>query len=89
MFMTLASYVFLGLLAGVLARFLVPGRDPMGLLGTVLLGIAGSFVGGFLYNLFITGSRDPLAFEPANLVGSVGGAFLLLLVMRMFGMMTD
>lgn len=89
MFETLASYVMSGLVAGVLARFLLPGRDPMGLLGTVLLGIAGSFLGGFLYNMFVTGNDDPMHFEWMNLVGSVGGAMVLLLLMRMFGMMAD
>lgn len=86
MFMTVISYVFLGLVAGVLARFLVPGRDPMGLLGTVLLGIAGSFMGGLLYNMFVTGSEDPMHFEQMNFIGSVVGAVVLLLIMRLFGM---
>jgi uncharacterized membrane protein YeaQ/YmgE (transglycosylase-associated protein family) len=45
--------LIIGLIAGFLARLLVPGRDPMGILQTILLGIVGSFIGGFLgYVLF-------------------------------------
>jgi uncharacterized membrane protein YeaQ/YmgE (transglycosylase-associated protein family) len=45
--------IVIGLIAGAVARLLVPGRDPMGILGTIVIGIIGSFVGGFLgYVLF-------------------------------------
>ena len=40
--------LIVGLIAGAIARLLVPGRDPIGLLGTIALGVLGSFVGGFL-----------------------------------------
>lgn len=83
---TVVSYSVFGLVAGLIARFLVPGRDPMGLIGTIVLGIAGSFGGGFAWNLFVNGSSDPLAFEPANFIGSIGGAIVLLLLMRIFGL---
>src|SRR5258708_7757244 len=43
--------IVIGLIAGAVARLLVPGRDPIGLLGTIVLGIVGSFVGGFIWNL--------------------------------------
>ena len=43
--------IIVGLIAGAVARLLVPGRDPIGILGTIVLGIVGSFVGGFLWNL--------------------------------------
>ena len=86
MLTTIISYSVFGLFAGLIARFLVPGPDPMGLIGTVLLGIAGSFGGGFAYNLLVNGSQDPFNFAPANFIGSIGGAVLLLILMRIFGL---
>ena len=67
--------LFIGLVAGFLARALVPGRDPMGIAGTILLGVAGSFVGGFLGRLLFNTQRTTAGF-----IGSVIGAVLLLLL---------
>lgn len=67
-----------GLIAGAIARLLVPGRDPMGILGTILLGIVGSFVGGFLARVLFNDTS-------IGLVGSVIGAILCLLVWRAIG----
>ncbi len=71
--MSLIAFLIVGLLAGALARLLVPGRDPMGLLATLLLGLAGSFVGGFLARALFNDDR-------VGLFGSVVGAIILLLV---------
>lgn len=71
-------FVF-GALAGYLARFLVPGRDPMGCLGTVALGVGGSFVGGTLAVLLFEGDFD---LSPSGFIGSVIGAILILLFVR-------
>ena len=74
--------LLLGLIAGAVARAVVPGEDPMGIAGTILLGIVGSFVGGFLANaLFVEGDQDD--FGPAGIIGSILGAILVLLVYRM------
>jgi uncharacterized membrane protein YeaQ/YmgE (transglycosylase-associated protein family) len=73
------SWLVVGLLAGAVARFLVPGRDPMGCLGTILLGVVGSFVGGFLWEL-IQFHRFEL--RPIGFIGSVVGAVLVLLFRR-------
>lgn len=73
------SYVVIGLLAGAVARFLVPGRDPMGCLGTILLGVIGSFVGGFLWEL-VQFHRFEL--RPIGFIGSVIGAVVVLLFRR-------
>lgn len=70
--MGIIGWLILGLVAGALARLLVPGRDPMGLLGTMLLGLAGSLVGGFLADLLFDD-------EAIGLFGSVVGAVLVLL----------
>ena len=73
-----------GLIAGALARLLVPGKDPMSLLGTWLLGVLGSFVGGFLgYVLFGHDINDG-AVQLSGIIGSVIGAIILLLIWRAF-----
>jgi uncharacterized membrane protein YeaQ/YmgE (transglycosylase-associated protein family) len=70
-----------GLIAGWIARALVPGDDSMGIGATMLLGIAGSFVGGFLFNaLFVEGDQD--GFQPVGLIGSILGAVVVLLLVR-------
>lgn len=81
---TILGWIIFGLVAGAIARFLVPGRDPMGCLGTMLLGIAGSFVGGFIYHLLFGGGNWS-DFNAASLLGSVLGAILLLLIGRKMG----
>jgi uncharacterized membrane protein YeaQ/YmgE (transglycosylase-associated protein family) len=76
----------IGLIAGAIARLLLPGRDPIGLLGTILLGVVGSFVGGFLLNLLFYHKLAPHRFHPAGIIGSIIGAFLVLLLIRVFGL---
>lgn len=78
---TIIGLLIVGLIAGALARLLVPGRDPMGCIGTMLLGIVGSYVGGALGSLIFDGDLD---LRQANsFIGAVVGAVLLLLVLRM------
>jgi uncharacterized membrane protein YeaQ/YmgE (transglycosylase-associated protein family) len=69
--------LLIGLIAGALARLLVPGRDPMGVGATILLGVAGSFVGGFLARVLFSSQETT-----AGLIGSVIGAVILLLIYR-------
>jgi uncharacterized membrane protein YeaQ/YmgE (transglycosylase-associated protein family) len=76
--------IIIGLIAGALARLLVPGRDRMGILGTILLGIVGSFVGGFLWNLVEYGHLTPI--HSVGILGSIVGAIIVLLIMRMTGL---
>jgi uncharacterized membrane protein YeaQ/YmgE (transglycosylase-associated protein family) len=74
--------LIVGLIAGALARLLVPGRDPMGVGATIVLGVVGSFIGGFLgYVLFHKDSTEG-ALQPSGIVGSVLGAVVALLVYR-------
>jgi uncharacterized membrane protein YeaQ/YmgE (transglycosylase-associated protein family) len=75
----LISYVVIGFLAGAVARFLVPGRDPMGCLGTILLGVVGSFVGGFIWELI---EFHRIELRPIGFIGSVLGAIVVLLLRR-------
>lgn len=69
-------------MAGLLARFLVPGRDPIRLGGTIVLGLVGSFVGGFLGYLLFGQDAAEGALQPSGLVGSVIGAVIALLLFR-------
>ena len=79
--MGIISMIVVGLIAGLIARAIMPGADPMGWLATILLGIVGSFVGGFLASmLFHRGTDNP--FEPAGIVGSIIGALIVLFIYR-------
>jgi uncharacterized membrane protein YeaQ/YmgE (transglycosylase-associated protein family) len=74
--------VIVGLIGGFVARALVPGRDALSLGGTLLLGIVGSFVGGFLgYVLFRNDGNDG-AFQASGIIGSIIGSIIALLVYR-------
>jgi len=76
--------IIIGLIAGAVARLLIPGRDPIGLLGTILLGIVGSFVGGFLQNLIQHHTLSIHSFHTVGIIGSIIGALILLLLLRLF-----
>lgn len=71
--MSIVWMILLGLIAGSIAKLLMPGKDPGGWIVTALLGIAGSIVGGFVFGaLGITGGG------PSGLIGSIVGAMILL-----------
>jgi uncharacterized membrane protein YeaQ/YmgE (transglycosylase-associated protein family) len=76
---TILGTLVIGLIVGVIAKFLMPGRDPGGFLITILLGIAGAFVAGFLGRLI--GWYEPG--QPAGFIASIIGAMLLLLGYRL------
>lgn len=80
--MGIIAFLIMGLIAGFVARLLMPGPDPMGWLGTMVLGIVGSFVGGTLAALIFGGSLDISA---SGLVGSIIGALLVLWAWRQWG----
>jgi uncharacterized membrane protein YeaQ/YmgE (transglycosylase-associated protein family) len=80
--MGLIVFLIVGLIAGFIARALVPGPDPMGWVGTMILGIIGSFVGGTLAALLFGGTLDV---TPAGLIGSVLGSIVVLLIWRAMG----
>jgi len=75
----LLSLLILVIIAGFLARLIVPGRDPMGFWGTVLLGIVGSFVGGLLFSLIF---EHVVMLRASGLIGSIIGAVIALLIYR-------
>jgi uncharacterized membrane protein YeaQ/YmgE (transglycosylase-associated protein family) len=74
--------ILVGLVVGFIARGLVPGPDPMGVAGTILLGIVGSFVGGFLGYVLFNKDLDEGALQPSGLIGSIIGAVLALIVLN-------
>ena len=80
--MGIIGFLLIGLLAGFIARALVPGPDPMGWLGTMVLGIVGSFVGGTLAALLFGGT---LELSAAGIIGSIIGAIIVLIVWRQVG----
>jgi uncharacterized membrane protein YeaQ/YmgE (transglycosylase-associated protein family) len=75
--------IILGIVAGFIARALMPGKDPMGFFATVLLGLAGAVV-GFLLFTELLGIGDNQAFDLGGLIGAIVGAMLLLGLYRMF-----
>ena len=72
----------IGLIAGFLARLLVPGSDPMSIGGTILLGVVGSFIGGFIGWAIFGKDLAEGALQPSGVIGSVLGAVLALFVYR-------
>lgn len=80
--MNFILWALFGLVAGVIARFLMPGKDPMGWIMTILLGVAGSFVGGFLGQLIFGSGSTSNSFSIGNMFTAVVGAILLLVVYR-------
>jgi uncharacterized membrane protein YeaQ/YmgE (transglycosylase-associated protein family) len=79
--MGIFAWIVLGLIAGVLAKFIMPGRDPGGLIITILLGIGGAVVGGFIGTQL--GFGDISGLDPRSLAIAVGGGVLLLFVYRL------
>ena len=74
------ALIIVGLIAGFVARAVVPGRDPLGIVGTIVLGIVGSFVGGFLGWVLFGKDLDEGAFQASGIIGSIIGAIIALLV---------
>lgn len=77
--MSILLMIIFGLIVGAIAKLLMPGKDPGGIIVTILLGIAGSLLGGFLFNAMGIGGGE----RYAGLIGSVIGAIVLLVAYRM------
>jgi len=76
----------IGLIAGAVARLLVPGRDRIGLFGTIALGVVGSFVGGFVWNVIEYHRLAPEKFHTVGIIGSIIGAIIVLILLRLSGL---
>lgn len=79
--MGILSWIVLGLIAGALAKFVMPGRDPGGIIVTILLGIAGAFVGGGIASAL--GIGGPARLSIGGIVVATIGAVILLVIYRM------
>lgn len=77
MLWTIIGWLVFGLIAGFIARAVVPGKDDIGLVMTIVLGVVGSVVGGFVFGLLTVGLRG---FEPSGWIGSIIGAIVVLVV---------
>jgi uncharacterized membrane protein YeaQ/YmgE (transglycosylase-associated protein family) len=78
--------IVIGFVVGAIARLLVPGRDNIGIIGTTLLGILGSFVGGFLWELIEYHTIETSHFRSVGIIGSIIGAVVVLVLLRVTGM---
>lgn len=77
MVFSIIGWLVFGLIAGFIARAIVPGKDDIGILRTIILGVVGSVVGGLIFGLLTGGLRG---FEPAGWIGSVIGAVIVLVI---------
>lgn len=74
--------LLVGLVAGFIARAVVPGKDALSIPGTIMLGVVGSFIGGFLGYVLTHHDAADGAFQASGIIGSIVGAILALLVYR-------
>ncbi|MFF3491162.1 GlsB/YeaQ/YmgE family stress response membrane protein [Streptomyces sp. NPDC002795] len=82
--MGIIGWIILGLLAGAIAKFLLPGRDPGGLIGTTLIGVAGSFIGGWISSRWLDRPISTEFYDGATWIAAIGGALVLLIAYRIF-----
>lgn len=88
--MGIIGWIVLGLLAGAIAKILLPGRDPGGLIGTTLIGIAGSFIGGWLSSRFLDRPVQNQFFDLYTWGAAIAGSLVLLIGYRiLFGNSRD
>ena len=81
----IVGIIVIGLIAGALARLVVPGRQNISILMTIVLGIIGSFVGGFLGYLIFHKDAQNGFLQPSGIIGSVIGAIIVLLIYTRVG----
>ncbi len=81
--MAIIAWILLGLVAGAIAKALMPGKDPGGLVVTIAIGIAGSLIGGFLWKL-LTGADGWGDFDIGGILIAIVGAMILLALYRRF-----
>jgi uncharacterized membrane protein YeaQ/YmgE (transglycosylase-associated protein family) len=82
--MGIIAFIILGLLAGIIAKALLPGKDPGGIIVTMLIGVAGALIGGFIAGALF--DADPLDefFDISTWITAIVGALVLLLAYRAF-----
>lgn len=80
--MNFISWIILGGIAGAMAKLIMPGKDPGGFIVTIILGIAGAFVGGLISTQIGFGTVTG-AFDLVSLIIATGGSLIILLIYRM------
>lgn len=80
--MSIIAWIIFGLIAGVLAKWILPGDDPGGIIMTIVLGIVGALVGGFIVGL-LTRQDFTTKFNIGSMIVAILGAIVVLLVYRM------
>jgi uncharacterized membrane protein YeaQ/YmgE (transglycosylase-associated protein family) len=84
--MSILAWIILGLIVGVLAKTIVPGEGPGGIVGDIVVGILGALVGGWLFNSF--GHTGIVGFNLYSMLVALVGAVVLLIVLRLFSRRT-
>jgi uncharacterized membrane protein YeaQ/YmgE (transglycosylase-associated protein family) len=88
--MSIISWIILGLLAGVIAKVLLPGRDPGGFIGTTLIGVAGAFIGGWISARWLDHPVTKSFYDGPTWAAAIGGSLVLLIAYRLlFGNSRD
>jgi uncharacterized membrane protein YeaQ/YmgE (transglycosylase-associated protein family) len=88
--MGIIGWIILGLLAGAIAKILLPGRDPGGFIGTTLIGIVGAFLGGWISARWLDHPITKNFYDGATWVAAIGGSLVLLILYRLlFGNSRD
>jgi uncharacterized membrane protein YeaQ/YmgE (transglycosylase-associated protein family) len=77
----LIAAIIIGIIAGYLGRLFLPGKDPMGFMGTVAVGIAGALVGWLLFT-YLLGIGDKDKFDLGGIIGAIIGTMIVLLIIR-------
>ncbi|MBE9376445.1 GlsB/YeaQ/YmgE family stress response membrane protein [Saccharopolyspora sp. HNM0983] len=80
--MGILTWIVFGLIAGAVAKFILPGRDPGGIIVTILIGIGGGLLGGWIGTTFV-GSQGVTGFNLGSFIWAVVGSIVLLLVYRL------
>ncbi len=79
--MGILSWILMGLIVGLLAKFIMPGKDPGGIIITVLLGIGGGLLGGLIGSYL--GIGNVTGFDVRSILIATGGAILILILYRL------
>ncbi len=80
--MEIISWIIFGFVAGAVAKLLMPGKDPGGFIGTIVIGIVGAFVGGLIAKMFAVGQEIRPGFDLKSFVFAVIGSIVLLIIYR-------
>lgn len=81
--MTFIGWIVLGLVAGAIAKILLPGRDPGGLIGTTVIGVIGASIGGWISARWLDRPIADEFYDGATWVAAIGGSLVLLIVYRL------